>query len=221
VLLKSTSQMGKKLVIYGAGGFGREVKSMLPEVHEKFDLLGFLDDGISVGTNVDGVKVLGGLAWLEKHSKGIYLVIAIGAPKTKSSIAHQLLKFDGLKYPTLIHSKAVLQDSTRIQIGEGSIITAGSVLTTGIKLGNHVLINLNTTIGHDTVIGHCSSIMPGVNISGCVAIGKEVMVGSGANIINNIRIGDSSTIGAGSVVNHDIPSNSTAAGVPARIIKSK
>jgi len=211
--------MTKKLVIYGAGGLGREVKSMLPFAREKYELIGFLDDSISKGTLVDDVEVLGGLDWFGSMPKSIYVVLAIGMPKIKSATYRHLENYSSLKFPVLIHSEAYLQDEERISIGEGSVIGAGSVLTTGIDLGKHVLINLNVTIGHDTVIGDFSSVMPGVNLAGNVTLGNEVMVGSGANIINHIKVGDFSTIGAGSVVNHDIPASSTAAGVPARVIK--
>ncbi len=211
--------MTKKLVIYGAGGFGREVKSMLPYLAEEYELLGFLDDGLEVEVEVDGTRVLGGSDWIKDFSSEIYVVIAIGNPRIKSTVCKQLQKYAQIKFPTMIHSRAHLQDEKHISIGEGSVIGAGSVLTTGITLGKHVLINLNVTIGHDSVIGNFSSIMPGVNLSGNVSIGSEVMIGSGANVINKIKIGDFSNIGAGSVVNHDIPAASTAAGVPARVIK--
>jgi sugar O-acyltransferase (sialic acid O-acetyltransferase NeuD family) len=211
--------MRAKLVIYGAGGFGREVKSMLPHVQDQYDLLGFLDDGLAVETVVDGVPVLGGLDWLENQAGEILMVLAMGDPKAKANIARQLQRNKNLKYPVLIHSKAHVQDDKRIALGEGTIIGAGSVLTTGITIGKHVLINLNATIGHDTVIGNFTSIMPGVHVSGNVNVGNEVMIGSGASIINKIKIGDLAIIGAGSVVNHDIPPASTAAGVPARVIR--
>ena len=41
----------------------------------------------------------------------------------------------------------------------------------------------------------------------------------GAKIIGNVSVGDNAVIGANSVVLKDVPSNSTAAGVPARILK--
>ena len=211
--------MSKKLVIYGAGGFGREVKSMLPHLKEQYELVGFLDDGLAVGTVVDGTPVLGGVDWIRDHVDKVKLVLAIGNPKVKATVYRQLQQYADLKFPIIIHPNAHLQDIDKISIGDGTIIGAGSVLTTGITIGKHVLINLNVTIGHDTVIGNLTSVMPGVNIAGSVTLGNEVMIGSGANIINKIKIGDLSIIGAGSVVNHDIPPASTAAGVPARVIR--
>lgn len=50
-------------------------------------------------------------------------------------------------------------------------------------------------------------------------IGNSVLIGANAVIIGNVRIGDNSIIGAGSVVTKDIPANSVAFGVPAKVIK--
>lgn len=50
-------------------------------------------------------------------------------------------------------------------------------------------------------------------------IGKGVSIGSSATILCGITIGENSIIGAGSVVTKNIPSNSVAAGVPAKIMK--
>lgn len=50
-------------------------------------------------------------------------------------------------------------------------------------------------------------------------IGNNVIVGANVCIIGNITVGDNVVIGAGAIVVKDIPSNSVAAGNPARVIK--
>jgi len=55
----------------------------------------------------------------------------------------------------------------------------------------------------------------------CPTIGNNVYIGPGVKIFGGIAIGDNVTIGANAVVNKDIPSNVTVAGVPAKIISEK
>jgi serine O-acetyltransferase len=86
--------------------------------------------------------------------------------------------------------------------------------------------------GHDIVIGETTviednvSIMQGVTLGGT---GKEsgdrhpkirhgVLVGAGAKILGNIEIGHCSRVAACSVVLHDVPPNTTVAGVPAKVV---
>jgi maltose O-acetyltransferase len=52
-----------------------------------------------------------------------------------------------------------------------------------------------------------------------VNIGDNVWIGGSVTILPGVNIGNNVTIGAGSVVVHDIPDNSVAAGNPARVIK--
>lgn len=61
--------------------------------------------------------------------------------------------------------------------------------------------------------------MPSCSVSGEVTVGECTFIGTGASIINQITIGDNTVIGAGAVVIRDIPSDVTAVGVPAKIVK--
>jgi sugar O-acyltransferase (sialic acid O-acetyltransferase NeuD family) len=208
--------MKKPLLIYGAGGLGREIFSFVKDMDE-WDIKGFIDDTLPVNKNINGLRIVGDLSTLLNCEEKVSVVLAFGNPQVKCHIAQQL-QSTAIDFPVLVHPTAVIQDSQSIRLGQGSVICARSVLTTGIDLGEHVLVNLNCTIGHDCTIGDYSSIMPGSNIAGCVAIGPKVLIGSGSNIKNKVVLGEASTIGMGSVVIGDVPANTTVAGVPAKQI---
>ena len=52
-----------------------------------------------------------------------------------------------------------------------------------------------------------------------VKIGNNCWFGAGVTVCPGVTLGDNCVIGAGSVVTHDIPENSFAAGVPCRVIR--
>jgi sugar O-acyltransferase (sialic acid O-acetyltransferase NeuD family) len=208
--------MREPLLIFGAGGLGKEVLSLVRTL-EEFEPLGFLDDGFKKNTLVKGLKVLGGLDVLNSFGTPVNIVLALGDPSSKS-ILIKMIDPSRVYYPILKHPSALLQDEASIKIGEGSILTAGCILTTDIQIGSHVLINLNATLGHDVQIGNYSSVMPGVNLAGGVKIGEAVLVGSGANILNHVKVGNYSKIGMGAVVIRDVENETTVVGVPARKI---
>jgi sugar O-acyltransferase (sialic acid O-acetyltransferase NeuD family) len=210
----------KNIVIIGAGGFGREVKVLLDDINKiqsTYTFLGFYDDGIEKGTLVNGFKVLGGISELNNLSSSTYVAVAIGAPDTKRKILEQL-KNPNLKFPTLIHPSVISSDDL-VSIGKGCIICAGTIITCNIEIQDFVILNLMCTVGHDTVIKKYSSAMPSVNISGEVIIHQGVYIGTGAKIINQLEIGENTVVGAGAVVSKSLPSNCTAIGIPAKVIR--
>jgi sugar O-acyltransferase (sialic acid O-acetyltransferase NeuD family) len=206
----------RPLIIFGAGGLGREVKTIV-DVLPDFYLHGFCDDSVPAGKKINGIPVLGNAEYL-LGLRDVAVVIALGSPIAKNLVAEKLSVSKEIEFTTVIHPRAILGDVSSIHIGDGSIVTAGCILTTSIHIGKHVLLNLNTTVGHDVEIGDYASVMPGVNIAGEVNIGKQVLIGSGANILNKISIGDRAVIGSGAVVRTKISAGATAVGVPAREI---
>ena len=210
----------KKIAVFGAGGFGKEVALLVEQINFKageWEMLGFYDDGVAKGEEVYGYKVLGGIADLNKVDSELYLVFAVAAPATKRKLVSRLSN-QHIKYPVLIHPQAIVGHK-EVTIGEGTIITAGTIITVNIQIGAHVILNLSNTVGHDTSIGDFCSFMPSVNISGEVSIAEGVYVGTGAKIINQLEIGANTIVGAGAVVAKSLPPNCTAVGVPAKPIK--
>lgn len=211
----------KQIVIVGAGGHGRESAEIVQHaasLGKSFSLAGFVDEALVPGTHVDGVPVLGDLAWLLNHRSRYAAVIAIGTPRTCASLAHRLAGTD-IEIASAISPLAHL--SPLAKIGSGAIVFPKVVVNVGAVVGRHVTLNVGTTVSHDSQIGDFSNVNPGVHIAGGVTIETGCYIGMGSNIIQNIRIGEWTTVGAGAAVVSDLPSCVVAVGVPARLVKSR
>ena len=76
--------MNRDLIIAGAGGFGREVQWLIERINqstqsseERWNLLGYVDDGMEQGTLVDDLPVLGGMEYLQKRKQPVHVACAI------------------------------------------------------------------------------------------------------------------------------------------------
>ncbi len=206
-----------KLIIIGAGGFGKEVAWLAERINLKvptWEILGFVDDNAELQNKViNGYPILGGVSCLKEY-EDVFVVCAIGSSKVRKVVINRL---HGVKFATLIDPSVTI--SNKVNIGEGCIICANTIITVNIDIGNHVIINLGCTIGHDSQISNFVTLNPSVNVSGLVKIGECVEVGTGTQVIQNKIVESGSVIGAGSVVVKDIPANCTAVGIPAKPIK--
>lgn len=212
--------IGKEILIFGAGGFGREVAWLIEDINKlklTWDISGYIDNSSEKRNQlVNGYKVLGDSSMIKNLEQIIDITVAVGDPKARIAVVNGLDN-PFVRFPILIHPSVIM--SKKVQIGIGTIICAGSIFTTDIKIGQHVIVNLDCTIGHDAIIDDYCTLSPSVNISGNVTIGKATFIGTGAHIINNVRVGENTVIGAGAVVTNNIPSNCTAVGIPAKPVK--
>lgn len=211
----------KDLIIIGAGGFGREVSWLVERINAsapEWNILGFADDNETLwGKEFDGYKVLGGTDVIKQYPSS-YVVCCIANTKVRKTLCEKISGF-GNAFTALIDPAAIVSD--KVEIGEGSVICAGAVLTVDIKLGRHNIIDVNSTVGHDAVLQDYVTLYPSANVSGNTLICEGVELGTGSQVIQGKTVGANTFIGAGAVVVRDIPSDCTAVGVPARVIKQR
>jgi len=141
---------------------------------------------------------------------------------------------DRCKVAFSVTESAVLEDD--VDIGPFAHLRKGAHLAQGVHMGNYGEVK-NSYLGPGTKMGHFSyigdaNIGPGVNIGAGVItanydgsskypteIGADAFIGSDTMLIAPLKIGAGARTGAGSVVNKDVPPNSLAVGIPARIIR--
>ncbi|MBC5837046.1 acetyltransferase [Flavobacterium muglaense] len=209
-----------KIAIVGAGGFGREVKFLIDQINiekNKYEFVGFFDDGLVKGDIVNGFPVLGKVSDINNLNESTAIVIAVAIPQIRKDIYNKISNSFAY-FPTLIHPNVII-GTDFVTVGKGSIICASTIITVNINIGEFVILNLQCTVGHDTIIKDFCSFMPSVNVSGEVIIEECVYVGTGAKIINLLNIGKNTIVGSGAVVAKSLPGNCTAVGIPAKPIK--
>lgn len=207
----------KKMIIVGAGGFGKELLQWIKDVNAvkpTWEILGFIDDNLHA---LDGVEtdytIIGSIKeWQPKEDEEFAL--AIGLPRIKRIVVASL-KERGAHFATVIHPTALV--SPFAHYGEGFIMFPYAKLSCNTTVGDFVSL-LATPIGHDNVIGDYSVISGGCNIVRNVRIGNDVFIAAGVCIAQDVQIGDGAYIGLGSVVLKDVMPDTKVFGNPARVV---
>lgn len=131
------------------------------------------------------------------------------------------------------------------QTGQGASIREDNIIGDHVSVGTNAVLEFGNHIGNRVRIHSCcflemvtieDDVFIGPNVVftddphpmlcpkykeclGGVTVKKLVRIGANCTILPGVVIGENSLIGAGSVVTKDIPSNSVAAGSPAKVIK--
>lgn len=99
----------------------------------------------------------------------------------------------------------------------------------GATIGKGLFIDhgMGVVIGETTEIGDNCTLYQGVTLGGTgkdvgkrhPTLGNNVLVGAGAKVLGPFTIADNSKIAANAVVLEEVPENSTAVGIPARVVR--
>ncbi len=106
---------------------------------------------------------------------------------------------------------------TGIEIHPGACIGSGLFIDhgMGVVIGETAQIGDNCTIYHQVTLGGTGKNTGKRHPT----VGSNVLIGAGCKILGPVTIGDNVRLGAGSVVLKSIPSNSTAIGMPAQVVR--
>ncbi|MCW2846476.1 MAG: acetyltransferase [Marmoricola sp.] len=213
--------MTQRLVVIGAGGFGREVLDVIEAINScaatpEFEPIGVLDDGTPEAAVLGpyGVQHLGPVSLLGDLPHDVGYVIGIGSPGVRQALDQKGLDL-GRVSPVLVHPSAAIGRHA-VELGPGTIVCSHVSITNNIRLGRHVHVNLNATIGHDAVLDDYVTLSPLVAISGNVHAETGVFFGTGANVNPGLTIGRGAVVGTGAAVIKDVPAGLTVVGVPAK-----
>ena len=123
---------------------------------------------------------------------------------------------------TIATLELVVEHGATLEIGARSLVNFGTsiVATNSVTIGPRCLIGTHCMI-MDTPF---HNVDPNRRLdppaTEPIQIGENVWIGARVIVMPGVTIGDDCAIGAGSVVTHDVPPRSLAAGVPAKVIRA-
>ena len=209
--------MKKRLVIVGAGGFGREVHSWVDSspqwrAREGIGEIVFLEDGASkVSVRAPIVSTVSDFTPSERDT----VICAIGAPDMRRGVVEMLLR-KGVQMTTFVHDRAIVGNN--VTMAAGTVICPNVLVSCDVEIGRHVHINTGCSIGHDVIIGDYVTLSSACNLTGNVTVEDGAFLATAVSVTPGRRIGAGSLVGVGSVVLRDVPAGVTVFGNPSKII---
>lgn len=213
--------MKEKILLLGSGGHAKSVADAL-EASGTYEITGFLEREEKRDFSYRGLRVIGrdeDIPYFFKQGiTNAFVTVGYmgqGGPRER---LYEILKKTGYRIPVIVDPSAVIAADARI--GEGSFIGKAAVVNAGAVVGRMCIVNTSAVIEHDCRIGDFTHISVSAVCCGGARAGRLVMVGANATLLQGISVGDGAVIGAGSVVLHDVEAGRTAAGNPARLLRS-
>lgn len=182
----------EKLLLVGAGGFGRVV---LEHASNSYDCA-FLDD--SEAKVVDGVPVVGSTTDIEKlFPEYKLLLVTIGNNAIRERIYKEAAAI-GYTFPNIIHRSAYI--SPHATIGSGCVILNNAVVQNNAKIGHGCILNPGVEAHHDSTIGNYCLIYTNSVVRSLTHVGDRVWIGSTASVSTGATVPDDAIIEDGAVI---------------------
>ncbi len=174
-----------RLLIVGAGGDGRSVAEAA-KLSSHFEVVGFLDDSLSVGDTTMDLPVLGTLASLSKHRDvADQAIVAIGNNTVRENLMHQLGAADWV-FATVVHPRAIVAPSALL--GAGSAVMAGSIVGTEARLGVGSIVNCGAVVDHHAVVEDYGHLGVNASMAGGTLLGRGAWMQAGAALGYGVKV---------------------------------
>lgn len=210
------------MLVVGAKGFAKEVLEIIHHNNDLENLVFYDDVSTDIGDMLyDTFPIIRNIEDARTYLNTVdnRFTIGIGNPSIRQKLYDKFIAIGGVYTSTISNTAYIGHYNNKIDVGTNIMLKV--CITNGVTVGKGVIINQLSSIGHDVCIEDFVEICPNVAISGNCNIGYGSFIGTGAIILPKVIIGNNVTVGAGAVVSSDLPDNSVAVGIPAKIIKIK
>lgn len=208
----------KKLVIIGAGSYGREIYNLALESKgygEEFVIKGFIDNLYEEVGYDNYPPILGKVEDYCIQIEDVF-VCAIMDVEVKRKYIDIILEKGG-DFITLIHKASRIWQNT--VIGKGCIICDNVSISCDVTIGDFVTVQTMSVVGHDCVIGDYSHLNCFSFLGGKCKVGEMSTINTGAILLPGKKVGNRGLVGVGSVVLKSVKEGQTVFGYPADVIK--
>ena len=192
----------KDILIYGFGGFGHEVACLIQHINKEkptWNVIGYIDDGVEVGTECKYGKVLGNCDTLNAWDKPVSVVIAIGSCKALEVVSKKIVN-PNVEFPNIVAPNVFYFDEESVTMGKGNIVTFGCRFSCNTRLGDFNVLNGNISLGHDATLGSYNVLFPETRISGQTSVGDRNFFGARCFVAQCLKVGNDCRFGAGAYI---------------------
>ena len=180
--------MKEKLLLVGAGGFGRIA---MEHAIKQYDCA-FADDSYPDTKEVCSIPVVGKISDLPSlFNTYKKMIVVIGNTKLREKIYNQAIEI-GYDFPNIIATSAYI--SPFASIGKGCVILNNVVIQNEAKIGNGVLLNPGVEVHHNCSVGDNSLIYSNSVVRTYAKIGKRVLIGSTVSISVGAVVNDDEVV---------------------------
>lgn len=188
--------MAMRLLIVGAGGHGRSLAEAA-RMSGRFELAGFVDDGVAPPAQVMGLPVVGPSTALAHYRDLADLaIVAVGNNKARENL-HALLRSAGFTLATVIHPGAMVSPSA--VLGAGCAIMAGAIVGTEATLGEGAIVNCGAVADHHCRVEDFGHLGVNASMAGGSVLGRGAWMQAGSAMGYHASLPPGTVLGPGEV----------------------
>lgn len=173
---------GVRVVIVGAGGYGRLALDVLIASGFGSLVVGFYDDAHAVlPAQVRGYPVLGDVGMLKSmlSVEEVHVIVAITDNEARLRIANSVRAL-GASFFTAIHPLAYV--SPEAMLGDGTVVAAGAVLHPDSAVGSHCYVGPRAVVDRDAMVGAGTWLATGSIVGPAARVGVRAVIGQNASV---------------------------------------
>ena len=206
------------VIIVGAGGFGRELRHLLPAClpANEYQFKGYLGKDQGVGADADAEQWTLADPEVYQPQPTDRFALAIGNMEARKRIVETLVA-KGAQFVSLIHPLSLVADTAKL--GAGVVIYPFAVVSNETVIGDYAKLNYYASAGHNVRLGKYCLLAPYATVNGFSVLEECVYLSTHSTVAPVVTVGTRSKVSANSAVMRDVPPDSMVYGIPGRVTR--